>query len=276
MVPYISDTPSTPLLCSEGDVLEDVWRDEGKPGPGHYRRTRCIGRGAFGEVWRGQSYEGDVVKNVVLKRIYNSDEKKRSGLREAYFGRLLAPTNTACGFIEIFEESVPPQNGDAPPPNGIDDYYVWLVFTDEGHSLRQWMYTVKDVVIPSDFWWSMKGPGGISTLRRIVRGLLNALDTAHALGVVHRDVKPSNIMMSPATFPNVKLCDWGSGVPYIKETEKPLVSFNEEADDPPGPSRPPPPQPLHPPVSPHRSHPPRRDVRLRPPRGIVHRPPPKR
>jgi hypothetical protein len=46
---------------------------------------------------------------------------------------------------------------------------------------------------------------------RIVRGVLSALRHAHSLGLVHRDVKPANIMLSPlgATEAWVKLLDFG-------------------------------------------------------------------
>ena len=41
----------------------------------------------------------------------------------------------------------------------------------------------------------------------IVRGVLHALEYAHARGVVHRDVKPANVMVGP--FGEVVLMDWG-------------------------------------------------------------------
>jgi len=42
------------------------------------------------------------------------------------------------------------------------------------------------------------GPLGIDETRRLAADLLAALEHAHARGIVHRDVKPENIVLSPA------------------------------------------------------------------------------
>ncbi|KAK8884865.1 hypothetical protein M9Y10_043986 [Tritrichomonas musculus] len=55
----------------------------------------------------------------------------------------------------------------------------------------------------------------ISNFRHILRCLLTALLYAHEKGVVHRDVKLGNIMISP-DFSELKLIDWGCGA-TIKE-----------------------------------------------------------
>ena len=50
----------------------------------------------------------------------------------------------------------------------------------------------------------------INRLRYLLKSVLEALAAAHEAGIVHRDVKLSNILVSPH-FEDVKLIDWGCG-----------------------------------------------------------------
>ncbi|WP_228771996.1 serine/threonine-protein kinase [Actinokineospora iranica] len=52
-----------------------------------------------------------------------------------------------------------------------------------------------------------RGPLPDARVREIARQVIGALRTAHAAGIVHRDVKPSNIMVLPGD--RVKLADFG-------------------------------------------------------------------
>src|SRR5262249_26697586 len=57
---------------------------------------------------------------------------------------------------------------------------------------------------------SLGGRLPVSAAARIGRFLLSALDYAHTKGYVHRDVKPSNLLiLGPAARPKVKLSDFG-------------------------------------------------------------------
>ena len=55
----------------------------------------------------------------------------------------------------------------------------------------------------------------LSNFRQVLRRLLTALLSAHEKGIVHRDVKLGNIMISP-DYSDLKLIDWGCGA-TIKE-----------------------------------------------------------
>src|SRR6478735_5290221 len=53
----------------------------------------------------------------------------------------------------------------------------------------------------------LAGPLSVETAMTILTAVASALDAAHALGIVHRDVKPANVLMDPG--PQVYLGDFG-------------------------------------------------------------------
>ncbi len=59
-------------------------------------------------------------------------------------------------------------------------------------------YTMAYVEGPSLRERLTTGPLGLDETRRVAGDLLSALEHAHARGLVHRDVKPENIVLSPA------------------------------------------------------------------------------
>lgn len=61
-------------------------------------------------------------------------------------------------------------------------------------------------ISPEDFYETIS----LSKLRHVLRCILTGLRNAHEHGIVHRDVKLGNIMISP-DFDTVKLIDWGCG-----------------------------------------------------------------
>lgn len=56
----------------------------------------------------------------------------------------------------------------------------------------------------------------VNRMRFLVKSVLKALSAAHAKGIVHRDVKLGNIIVTPH-FRRVKLIDWGCGQ-YLSDT----------------------------------------------------------
>jgi serine/threonine protein kinase len=54
---------------------------------------------------------------------------------------------------------------------------------------------------------SRRGPLEPAAALRLLRPLAEALDHVHAVGLVHRDLKPGNVLVDPAF--GVKLCDFG-------------------------------------------------------------------
>src|SRR5215831_14010549 len=140
---------------------------------GRYRLIELLGRGAMGVVWHGRDelLGRDVaVKQVVLPPMASDAEAKssyRRTLREARTAAKLSHPGVITIFDVIDEDGMP-----------------WIVM----ELIRA---RPLDQVIAED------GPLPPAQAAQLGLSLLDALSTAHAAGVLHRDVKPSNVLISP-------------------------------------------------------------------------------
>lgn len=150
----------------------------------HYKLERQIGSGAMGVVWQATDLTGDK-KSVALKLIreeHASDPVQRKRfLNEAYLVDQLDHPN----IIKVFERGEYQQN-----------LYIAMELLS-GKSLAEAIR--KGVRFPLAEWL------------QIMRQLSDALSRIHGQGILHRDVKPANIMLTndrsgPGT---VKLLDFG-------------------------------------------------------------------
>jgi len=140
---------------------------------GRYRLLNQLGRGAMGIVWLGRHELLDrdvVVKQIVLAPMASAAEAEASyqrTLREARTAARLSHPGVVTVFDVVDEDGMP-----------------WIV-----------MELIKarplDQVIAED------GPLPPAQAAQLGLSLLDALSTAHAAGVLHRDVKPSNVLISP-------------------------------------------------------------------------------
>jgi tRNA A-37 threonylcarbamoyl transferase component Bud32 len=149
------------------------------PGSGHlvagrYRLLDQLGRGAMGIVWRGRDelLDRDVaVKQIVLTPMASATEAQASyqrTLREARTAARLSHPGVVTVFDVVEEDGTP-----------------WIV-------MELVVARPLDQVIAED------GPLPPAEAAQLGLSLLDALATAHAAGVLHRDVKPSNVLISPA------------------------------------------------------------------------------
>ncbi|HSO98170.1 MAG TPA: serine/threonine-protein kinase, partial [Solirubrobacteraceae bacterium] len=146
---------------------------------GRYRLIRRLGSGAFGTVWMAHDERLDrpvAVKAVPRERV--SQARLEREARAA--ARLSHPA-----IVTLYEAAV-------------DDDCAYLVSElVAGHTLHE-----------------LLAAGRLSDLDvvRIGIGLCDALEHAHAEGIIHRDVKPSNILVperpSNGSHP-AKLTDFG-------------------------------------------------------------------
>jgi len=137
---------------------------------------RRIGSGGFGVVY--EAWDGRLERSVAVKAIESRGDARRRVLREAQAAaRLNHP-----GIVTLYEMGE--EEGNA------------LLVTEmvEGSTLAE---------------LSRDGALSDREIGEIGADLCEALDHAHSRGVVHRDVKPQNVIVDDDGEPRAKLMDFG-------------------------------------------------------------------
>lgn len=132
---------------------------------GRYQIREALSRGGFGVVCRG--YDDQLNRNVAIKipLVGTSEQQATEFIQEArQLAQLKAPN-----IVTVFDVGV--------------DQGVCFIVSDflEGPNLNQWLLN--------------RSPSWQETIR-IVAAVSDALAEAHAHSIVHRDVKPANIIMT--------------------------------------------------------------------------------
>ncbi|MBW4439270.1 MAG: protein kinase [Pleurocapsa minor GSE-CHR-MK-17-07R] len=140
---------------------------------GDYQIEEILGRGGMARVYKGYDtqldrYAAVKVIDTTLLGTENEEEYRQRFQREA---RAIAKLNhpNIVGIYQFGEFN--------------DLYYMAMKFI-EGRDLGQILTRSGEKFTPSQ-------------VLRIIHDIAGALDYAHAGGVIHRDVKPSNIMITP-------------------------------------------------------------------------------
>ncbi len=137
-----------------------------------YRIDRLVGEGGFGQVWRALRDDGSLVAIKVLHA-----ELVRSNDALTRFDRELAAI-TRLNHRHIVRAS---------DHGSLDDGRPYLVLEYiEGPSLRDVIHQRRALPPPE--------------MLAILAPLCDALATAHAVGLVHRDVKASNVILGNDTL----------------------------------------------------------------------------
>ena len=164
---------------------------------GPYEVVAFIGAGGMGEVYRARDtrLERTVAIKVLNSTVVSSSELKQRFEREA---RIISRLNHPhiCTVHDV----------------GCQDGTDFLVMEFlEGETLAQRL---------------AKGALAVPELLKIAIDLLGGLEQAHRVGVVHRDLKPGNVMLTKA---GAKLLDFGLAKPTVAgtsatETSAPMFS----------------------------------------------------
>jgi len=165
---------------------------EGAPTLGRYEIISELGKGAMGTVYLGRDPKINrqvAIKTMALSQEFEPDELeevKAKFFHEAEIAGMLNHPN----IVTIFDA------GDE-----HDLAYIAMEFLD-GIDLVP--YTKKGKLLP------------VATTLKIVAKVAEALQYAHAHGVIHRDIKPANIMILKSK--SVKVTDFG--IAHINESSK--------------------------------------------------------
>ncbi|HEV2777988.1 MAG TPA: serine/threonine-protein kinase [Actinophytocola sp.] len=157
--------------------------DEDRLVAGRYRLAERIGAGGMGVVWR--AYDERLHRQVAVKQILPPAEltgpqtvqAKRRAMREGRNAARLQHPH-AVAVYDVVEDG--------------DQSYLIMEYVPS-RSLAQVL--------------GERGTLPVPEAARIGAQLAAALDTAHAAGVVHRDVKPGNVLLGPDG--TAKLTDFG-------------------------------------------------------------------
>ncbi|QTX06031.1 Stk1 family PASTA domain-containing Ser/Thr kinase [Agromyces archimandritae] len=161
--------------------------DEGRLIAGRYRVGALIGRGGMSDVHAGDDLRlGRRVAIKLLKPQLATDPAFRMRFRQEAQSAARMAHPTIVRVFDAGEETVTDSAGQE-----VQLPFIVMEFV-EGRLL-------KDIIAD--------GPVEPQAAVRIIDGVLTALEYSHRAGVVHRDIKPGNIMITTAG--QVKVMDFG-------------------------------------------------------------------
>jgi serine/threonine-protein kinase len=174
---------------------------------------RRIGGGGMGEVYLARQLSQN--RPVAIKMMIPTGAAPRKA--KEYFRReiqvmrnLLMPSGRCHSNIVAFYDI-----------HEIDGQFQLIMEYFAGKNALEWAAGVSVGTRPttptnshrdtvSELTQRIATPLPVGTVARLGKLLLAGLDYAHGLGIIHRDVKPSNILvMGPVERPSVKLSDFG-------------------------------------------------------------------
>jgi tetratricopeptide (TPR) repeat protein len=170
---------------------------------GPFQLVAPVAQGGMGEVWRGVHARQGVP--VAIKFLKEDDAR----LREAFFAEVGAVAGLDHpGIILVLDHGVVDAAAALASGGRLRENTPWLAmeYCSGG--------TLKNAVARN---WNQ--------LRRLLLDLLAALGHAHARGVLHRDIKPDNVIFSAFddARPGVKLTDFGLAFAHEVEGRKRAV-----------------------------------------------------
>jgi serine/threonine protein kinase len=177
-----------------GNEPTDQRLADGEMVAGRYRIVRLIGAGAVGEVY--EAHDGTIGEAVALKTLRAGVDDSVSVerfRREIQLARKVTHRNV-CRTFDV---------GSHPLPDGKALAFITMELL-RGESLAERL--------------AARGRYGTSEALPLVQQMAAGLDAAHAVGVIHRDFKPGNlVLVDEPGGPRVVITDFGLARRYALE-----------------------------------------------------------
>ncbi|CAH1791025.1 unnamed protein product [Owenia fusiformis] len=154
-----------------------------------WKVIKKIGGGGFGEIYEGSDM---VTKESVALKLESAKQPKQVLKMEVAVLKKLQGQDHVCRFLGC----------------GRNDKFNYVVMSLKGKNLAELRRS------------QQRGNFTISTTLRLGVQILRAIESIHAVGFLHRDVKPSNFAMgrSPSTCKTVYMLDFGLARQYTNAT----------------------------------------------------------
>lgn len=147
---------------------------------GHYEILEVLGHGGFGTVFKAfdEKLHRTVAIKVMSPTLAVTSPPRKRFLREARSAAAIKHENVVQVYA-VEEQPLP---------------YLVMEFV-EGETLQQFM--------------GRSGPVDAATVVRLARQIASGLEAAHSQGLIHRDIKPGNILVEGGPDARIKLTDFG-------------------------------------------------------------------
>ncbi|KAI8111017.1 hypothetical protein M9434_004590 [Picochlorum sp. BPE23] len=161
---------------------------------------RALGEGSFGKVFQGEIDGAPVVLKKVKARVRGAQQvAEMEHVLNVYASKSCRKETVApfLGYFEVAEEDAAGQLTAG----------LWLVWSYEGSKTLAYYLRRRDCMkkLMEDMELSSEG----EVVRAVMRQVFECLDDLHGAGLVHRDVKPANLVFSDAQK-RFKIIDLGA------------------------------------------------------------------
>ncbi|MCX7594709.1 MAG: protein kinase [Fischerella sp.] len=164
-----------------------------------YQVIQVLGAGGFGETFLAEDTHMPSRRRCVIKQLkpVTNDPQTYKMIQQRF--------EREAAILELLGES----------SDQIPKLYAYFSEYGQFYLVQEWIqgHTLTKIV-------EAQGPLDENTVKEILLSLLSVLDYVHSKGIIHRDIKPDNIILR-ATDRKPVLIDFGA----VKETVRSIVAY---------------------------------------------------